>query len=148
MRLDIDEVDDVQEFVDRMMLKLQRATHSLARGDLDQVLSEVTMSTDVVDHGDSLEVAVDLPGFEIDEVEVRATNSALRVSAERDEEATDSNSEYVRRERLRRSVEREITLPSEVEPDSVRAELRNGVLRVTAEKTEDTGGRRVEIKSS
>jgi HSP20 family protein len=101
-------------------------------------------STDVVDRETEVVVAVDVPGFDRDDIDLQVTDRTLRVRARRDEETATEGEEYVRRERRHESIERSLRLPTAVDPDAAEATLQNGVLTVTLPKAGE-GGHSVDI---
>jgi len=102
---------------------------------------------DVADEGDAYVVAVDLPGYESEEIDLQLRDGRLRLEATRESTAEESDATYVRRERTRQSVSRTIPLPGPVVEDEVSAAYRNGVLSVTLPKVdEEGGGRRIDVE--
>jgi HSP20 family protein len=90
------------------------------------------VAADVVDAGDEYQVRIDLPGFEQDDVELTLSGARLRVHASApDQEET---VRYVRQERHHGTVDRTVTLPENVDEESVDATLSDGVLTVTLAK--------------
>lgn len=85
--------------------------------------------TDLIERGDSLSVTVELPGVEKDQIELRATPRELTISVENPD----------------RRYYKEMDLPSAVDPDSVKATFRNGVLDITLQKRPGEGGKKVSI---
>jgi HSP20 family protein len=100
-----------------------------------------SMSVDVADRGETFEVTADLPGFSKDDISVSVRETRLTIAAESETEAEESDEDYLRRERSRRSMSRSVTLPDPVDESAVAATYRNGVLTVTLPKREavDTG---------
>lgn len=100
-----------------------------------------SMSVDVADRGETFEVTADLPGFSKDDISVTVKDTRLTIAAESETEAEESDEDYLRRERSRRSMSRSVTLPDPVDESAVAATYRNGVLTVTLPKREavDTG---------
>lgn len=83
---------------------------------------------------------LDLPGVSLDEVEVLATPDSVTVRGERTAETTEDGSVQHARERFVGAYERSLTLPTEIDPDAVEANLSQGVLRVSLPKA-NTGRR-------
>lgn len=81
----------------------------------------------------------DLPGVQKDELNVKADENTLEISADVNQEVKEEGENYVRKERSTRSYRRKVAWPSPVEPESVEAEYENGILTVTAEKNEESG---------
>ena len=92
-------------------------------------------SIDVADRGDEFVVTADLPGYRKADIDVTLRGDRLQIRGER-EEASEEGEEgrYIRKERRHESVSRSVSLPSEVDEESVSAQYRNGVLTVTLPK--------------
>jgi HSP20 family protein len=89
----------------------------------------------IADYDDEFVATTDLPGFS--EAEIDATvlsGETLRIVAEHDEAAENTDESYLRRERDHSSVRRSIALPEYVAGGDATAKYRNGVLTVTIPK--------------
>ncbi|MEF8852745.1 MAG: Hsp20/alpha crystallin family protein [Haloarculaceae archaeon] len=99
-----------------------------------------SVRVDVEDAGEELVVTADLPGFERADIDLRVTDRTLRLEADHEETAAETEEEgereFVRRERHRASVSRTVQLPESVETDGVSATYENGVLTVRMPKSE------------
>lgn len=93
---------------------------------------------------DHLHVEIDAPGVASDAVEVTLENGQLAISLERT--AGEEPPRYLYNERRFGKVTRTVELPDTVEPESVEAELKDGVLRVTVAKRPETQPRKIEIR--
>lgn len=94
--------------------------------------------------GERLHVELDVPGVSADSVEVTVENDQLAITVERS--AGEGEPKYLYNERRFGKVTRSLQLPETVDPDSVEAELKNGVLRVSVAKRPETQPRKVEIR--
>lgn len=86
---------------------------------------------DVLEHEDSVEVWVDVPGFEKEQLDVRIKEKALTVSGDM------PDSRPVRmymKERANPAFKRTINLPTRVTATNCVSTLRNGVLRLVLPK--------------
>lgn len=101
---------------------------------------------DLVEHGDEFVATVDLPGFERDEIDVLVADQTLRIEAEHEDAAEETEERYLRRERRHRSVRRSLRLPDEVDAEGVNAELNNGVLTVRLPKHEAKEPHEIDIE--
>ena len=95
---------------------------------------ERSFRLDVIDHDKELIVRAELPGVEKDDVEVTISGDRLTIEAEREFEEEDEREDFYRHELGYGSMMRSIALPVEVDPDQVRAELNEGILKVTLPK--------------
>lgn len=97
------------------------------------------------EEGDCFYVEADLPGVQREQLELTLEKNVLRVSAER--QAPQGERTYWHNERAFGRVERSITLPETVDPDSIEASLKDGVLLVKLHKRPESLAKRIEIKS-
>jgi HSP20 family protein len=139
--------DEIERLFDRMSRQFDdasRAWESSApfglAGDGEPV------PVDLVEEDERFVATADLPGFERDDVTISVTDHTLRIEADHEEAAEESDGEYVRRERRHRSARRSIRLPEAVDTEAVAARMRNGVLTITLPKTEVERARTIEIE--
>lgn len=105
-----------------------------------------SVSVDLADTDDAFEITADLPGYDREDIDLSVADRTVRISAERDESTEDSDENYLRRERRRRSVSRSLSLPADVKEDEAGASYTNGVLTVTLPKaTNDEDSRSIDI---
>ncbi|MBO6763844.1 Hsp20/alpha crystallin family protein [Maricaulis sp.] len=85
---------------------------------------------DVCESDDAVEVALDVPGLKREEIEIDLAGDRLTVSGKREwkEEKKDRN--YYRAERGHGEFSRSVRLPDEVDPAKIKADLKDGVLRI------------------
>jgi HSP20 family protein len=106
--------------------------------------------TDVAETTSALEVSIELPGLEREEVDVSLTDSALTIKGEKKREREESKKGYHLSERSYGSFYRSIPLPSGVDTDKASAEFKNGVLTVTLPKTQEALShvKKIEVKAN
>lgn len=93
------------------------------------------MKTDVKEAGDGYEVAVDLPGFKKDEINVDLNDGYLTISASKslDKEERGKHDRYIRQERYSGACSRSFYV-GDVKPDEVSAKYENGILKLALPK--------------
>src|SRR5436305_5039135 len=84
------------------------------------------------DDADKVYVELELPGVTKDSIDLTVHNGMMRISGERKLPESDRN--YWVNERLFGPFERAIALPEDVDPDSIDAQLTDGVLRIVLSK--------------
>lgn len=100
---------------------------------------------DVSDEGKQFVCQIDLPGLRADQVELLCSERTAIVSAFR--EADGDAASLVQSERGTATLQRTITLPTEILPSGAKATLSNGVLTVVLPKANPTEGpRRVKVQ--
>ncbi|OCH89570.1 HSP20-like chaperone [Obba rivulosa] len=82
-----------------------------------------------------VEATFELPGLKKEDVNIEVHNNRLTVSGETKQETDREDSGYVTRERRRGRFSRTIQLPSGIKPEDVKANMDNGVLKVTFPRT-------------
>jgi len=94
-------------------------------------LAAWTPTMDVTRCNGNLVVTAELPGLKKEEVKVEMTDEALIIEGERKREHKTDHEGYHRVERSYGKFYRAIPLPKEAKTDAVKAELNEGVLKVT-----------------
>lgn len=89
-------------------------------------------------------VEVDLPGVMLENVDIILEKKVLRLVAER--QGPNENGNYHHQERFFGRIERLIMLPETVDSESIEAELKDGVLRITLAKKPELQPKKIQIK--
>ena len=104
--------------------------------------------TDVSEDTDGIQISMELPGVEPDDVRLSLENNILTIQGEKRHQSDQKNERVHRFERTYGTFERTFVLPSTVDPDKIDAGYENGVLRVTIPKAERAKPREIQVKSS
>jgi HSP20 family protein len=100
----------------------------------------------VYNQGDKSVLVAEVPGIDPDKLGLTVLDDTVTLTGTREPE-DDRNAQVFRRERPVGEFSRTITLPDAVNPDTVKAEYQDGVLRVTMEKADEVKARQIPIKS-
>ena len=94
------------------------------------------MKTDVKENETSYKLAIDLPGFKKDEVNVELKDGYLTVSAAKglDKDEEDQNGRFIRQERYAGACSRSFYVGEDVEPEEVSAKFEDGILTISVPK--------------
>jgi HSP20 family protein len=92
----------------------------------------------------SYHVELDVPGVTREHVELTFEKGTLRITTERT--APEQPRTGLVDERRYGKVTRTVTLPESIDPESIAAELTNGVLHVTVAKKPEAQPKRIEIR--
>jgi HSP20 family protein len=103
---------------------------------------------DLVEADDHFVLKADLPGLTEADVNIEVQDGTLRISGERQAEHEQRERGWYRIERSFGSFARALTLPDGVDPDSIQAEFKQGVLEVRIPKPEERKPRRIAISAS
>jgi HSP20 family protein len=97
---------------------------------------------------DSLYVEAELPGFEMDDVEIYVTGAnQLSLKGERKQPQLEGGA-WHRQERGYGGFNRVVELPTSVDGEKVSAEFKDGVLTISLAKREEVKPRKIEVKAS
>ena len=97
------------------------------------------MKTALKEHDDEYELAIDLPGFKKDEIDLQLHNGYLTISAAKglEEEDKDKKGRIVHQERYSGSMSRSYYVGSSLREEDVKARFENGVLTLRFPKEDD-----------
>ena len=104
---------------------------------------------DVHEAGDAVEIEAELPGVDEKDLDVQVNDNFLTIRGEKKFERKDDKEGAWRvTERSYGSFSRSLTLPFAVDPQSVEATFKNGVLKLTLPKPAEarTEARRIAVK--
>ena len=91
-------------------------------------------------------VDLELPGVKSEDVDITFEDNALRIKAER--KVPEVERKYWHNERAYGEVARVITLPDTVDPDSIEANLNDGVLHLAIAKRPETQPKKISVKTA
>jgi len=86
---------------------------------------------DVLTRGSDMVVRVELPGLDPANVDITVADDVLAISGERADEHETTEDDYVVRESSWGRFERRIALPRGLDPTTIHADFKDGVLEVT-----------------
>jgi HSP20 family protein len=102
-------------------------------------------NVDIFENKDHLVLEADLPGMKREDIDLSIENNVITLHGERKFEKKAEGDNYHRVERSYGSFTRSFTLPQTVSSEGVQAEFKNGVLRVSLPKREETKARKIEV---
>ena len=97
------------------------------------------MRTDMKEHDDGYELAIDLPGFKKEEIDLQLHNGYLTISAAKglEEDGKDKKGRLVHQERYCGSMSRSYYVGQSIREEDVKAKFENGVLTLRFPKETD-----------
>ncbi|MCR5762439.1 MAG: Hsp20/alpha crystallin family protein [Treponema sp.] len=118
-----------------------------------------TPAVDVVEHKDSYELVMDLPGMTQDDIDLSVKENTLTIASKQDPaaenkagaEQKDENKDagkYLIRERFNASFSRSFTLPRNADSQQISATFKNGVLYVTIPCKAELAERKIQISAA
>ena len=100
----------------------------------------------IKDGNDEVELTFEVPGMDKKDIKVSVKDSVLTVSGSRSFESEEKKDNYVRTEIRSGSFCRSFTLPDTVNSDKVKADYKDGMLKVTMPKLEEVKPKEIEVK--
>lgn len=123
--------EELERFFERMSQQFEDTAH-VWEPDVPGFIREYEpVALDMVARDDEFVVAIDMPGFEREEIELAWDDGVLNVAADHVDEERGRKKTYHRRFRF----------PKDVEEDTITARYENGVLEVTLPTFEETAAR-------
>ncbi len=95
---------------------------------------QFTPAVDIVDREDHVELNVELPGINKEDIKVNIEDRVLTISGEHKNENEEKKENYYRRERRYGSFKRAFSLSEEILTDEVTADYKDGILKITLKK--------------
>jgi HSP20 family protein len=147
-RLPVHTRDSIFDEIEKMQRRIEQRAYELfeSRGrelgrDIDDWLAaerELVWSPPIsLEEGDGqITVQLSVPGFAPEKIDVELSAQDLLVEAETHEEKEKGKGKARARETRSAKLFRSVHFPRAIDPDSAEAELRNGVLRLTAKVAE------------
>jgi HSP20 family protein len=105
-----------------------------------------TPRMDMNETDDDLTLRFELPGVTAEDVDIRVTDNVLSLRGEKSEMKEEKRGDCTYSERSYGSFSRSVQLPPDVNPDSVDATYKDGVLTVRLAKTADAKPRKIEVR--
>jgi HSP20 family protein len=130
---------DIQEEINRMFEDIAGSA------DGERGMSKLSPPADVIENKDSFVVRAELPGLKKEDVKVTLQNNVLILSGEKKKETEEKNEAYHRVERSYGSFYRSFELPVAVDANNIKADFKDGILKVVLPKIEEAKPKEIEI---
>ncbi|CRH02293.1 small heat shock protein, putative [Plasmodium relictum] len=103
---------------------------------------------DVIDKEKEIEIKMDVPGLNKEDVQINLCNGRLEISGgcQKTDEKKDEEHRYYVRERTQSSFYRAFPLPENACEDNIKATFKDGVLKIGIAKKEVTEKKKIEIE--
>jgi HSP20 family protein len=129
----------IQREFDRLFDQLGNGWSALAE-------VELAPKMDIRDTKDSVEISLELPGMAREDVKISVEDDLLTVSGEKKTEKETKEEDYRLSERTYGAFSRSVTLPRNVDAATIKATMKDGVLKLTAPKTGSATSKAIEIQ--
>jgi HSP20 family protein len=101
---------------------------------------------DISERKDAYLVTVELPGVELDDLQITMEDGLLTIQGERQFAHDSSEQQFHRVERRYGAFRRSITLPAQVQAEQIEASANNGVLQIMVPKMEEAKPKRIQVR--
>ena len=102
-------------------------------------------AVDMFDDDDKIVIKAELPGMDKKDISVDIENRILTLSGKRNYDNEVKEDSYYRRERADGVFERAFDLPADVYPDLIKADFKDGVLKVEIPKPEEQKPKQITV---
>lgn len=102
---------------------------------------EARPAVELVEKGDGYQMSVELPGIDQKDINIELADGVLTISGEKREATETKEPGYLISERSYGAFRRQVTLPADVDPDSLAAKMRDGVLKLEMKKDREAANR-------
>ncbi|MBS2029896.1 MAG: Hsp20/alpha crystallin family protein [Deltaproteobacteria bacterium] len=103
-------------------------------------------AVDIYEDAEGLTLTAELPGLDPKAVDVKVEDRVLTLAGERKLEREEKKENYHRVESWSGTFSRSFTLPANVDVEKIRAEHKNGLLRVFLPKREENKPRKISVQ--
>jgi len=103
-------------------------------------------TVDTYEEGDNVVIRAELPGVNKEDVSIDVKDNVLTLKGERKHEENVKEENYFRRESAYGKFQRAFTLPDAVDASKIEASYKDGVLKITVPKAEETKAKKIDIK--
>ena len=100
---------------------------------------------DIFEEKYTIVIKAELPGVDKKDINIDVKGRVLTLKGERSAENEVKEDNYYRRERTYGRFERAFTLPAEVDPDRIKADYKDGVLKIDVPKSEEHKPRQIAV---
>ncbi len=131
---------DVQKDLDHMIEDFFGRTHMLG---WDSGIWSPPV--DITENDDNLVVTVEIPGMTKEDVKITLQDNVLTIRGEKKQEMEKKDANYHRVERSYGSFTRSFSLPTAVEGEKIKAQYKDGLLKITLPKAEQAKSKEIPI---
>jgi HSP20 family protein len=138
---------DLMSLQDRMNRLFDESYRSTQRGASDEwaLGGSWAPAVDIYEQGTDIVLKAELPGVDPKDVDIRLENNVLTLRGERKLDSEVKRESYHRVERSYGTFSRSFTLPTVVDQAAIKAEFKDGLLRLTLPKREEAKPKQIAV---
>ncbi len=100
---------------------------------------------DIFENKNQIIVKADLPGVKKEDISINVDNRILTLKGVRSHEDETKEDNFFRRERSFGSFQRSFTLPADINSEDIKAEFKEGILKIEIPMPEEKKAKQIEI---
>lgn len=114
---------------------------------LNNITREVTqdLSADIYEQDSDIIVEMNVAGIKPEDIDIVVEDDYIKVSGHRKEVHEEKNRQYFKKELRKGNFERIIDLPTSVEVDKAKADIKDGVLTIILPKSNKRESRKIKL---
>ena len=128
--------------------EIDRLFEGFTRGFAGFPSRDVMPSMDLSETDKEIEITAELPGLEEKDIQLNVADNVLTIRGEKKNEREETKKDYHLVERSYGSFTRTVQLPDGVNPDSIKAVMSKGVLKVTVPKPAPAQTKKIDVKTA
>jgi HSP20 family protein len=137
---------DLLSLQERMNRLFEESARGMGRGhDEDWAVGAWAPAVDIYEQGTDVVLKAELPGIDPKDVDIRIENNVLTLKGERKVDHEVKRESYQRLERSYGAFTRSFTLPATVDTANVKAEFKDGLLKIVLPKREEAKPKQIQI---
>lgn len=102
-------------------------------------------AVDLAEDNDTVTIKAEVPGLRKEDIKIKVRNGILTLSGEKKFQEEKREDNYYRIERSYGSFARSFTLPSSVDPDGIKANMKDGVLELVIPKKPEAKEKEINV---
>lgn len=136
---------EMTSFHDRINRLFDEPVFRPALLDKEGSLSEWSPRVDIYDRDEAIVIKAELPGMEKKDIDIDIEGGILTLKGERSHEEEVKENNYYRKERSFGKFHRAFKLPEDVDPEKIKADFKNGILKIDIPKPEERKPRKITV---
>jgi HSP20 family protein len=126
--------------------EMERMWERFFKESMEPFRGEWAPSLDVSETKNNIVVKAEVPGMDAKDIDISLAGNLLTIKGEKKQEKEEKDENYHRVERSYGAFTRVVRLPQEVQSNKIKADYKNGVLKITLPKSEEAKRKEIKIK--
>tara|TARA_R110000751_G_scaffold234229_9_gene335768 strand:+ start:58008 stop:58502 length:495 start_codon:yes stop_codon:yes gene_type:complete len=136
----------LQKEIDRVFDEFKKMAPRFDTENFPGINGQITPKLDMSETDDTVEITAELPGVKEDDVDLSVSSNYLTLKGEKSASKEEKKKDYHLVERSYGSFSRVVPLSFEINPDDVKTDFSNGLLKITIKKPAEIIAKTQKIK--